>query len=171
VRDGKPDWDLSVIAGPRGALLFALDLAYEPDPQERVFKFGPPRECTFRFRLPAYVSPVVEVVRADADGLVAVEHAEKDGALAIPDRVSRAAVYVVAPRAGERDRIAARRQALIAEEDALGFDPGRIPADLEALRRLLQSKSTGVEIGKGAFAPSPLTDPDERFSRIRSFGQ
>jgi hypothetical protein len=143
VRDGKPDWDLSVIAGPRGALLFALDLAYEPDVQERVFRFGPPRECAFRFRLPSYVSPVVEVFRVNHEGAEAVEHAVKDGALAITDRVSRVAVYVVAPRPGERDRIEARRQALMAEEDALGFDPGRIPADLEALRQLLQSRGSG----------------------------
>jgi len=141
VRDGKPDWDLSVIAGPRGALLFALDLAYEPDLQDRVFRFGPPRECAFRFRLPSYAGPIVEVFRVDADGAEAVEHAAKDGVLAITDRVSRAAIYVASPRPGERDRIAARRQALIAEEDALGFDPGRNPADLEVLRRLLPSEA------------------------------
>jgi hypothetical protein len=140
-RDGKPDWDLSVIAGPRGALLFALDLAYEPDPQERMFRFGPPRECTFRFRLPPYVDPIAEVFRVDADGAETVEHVAKDGALSIPDRVSRVAVYAAASHPGERDRIAARRQALIAEEEALGFDPGRNPADLEVLRQLLRAKA------------------------------
>jgi hypothetical protein len=57
LRDGKPDWDLDVVAGPRGAVLFALDLAYEADREERVFKFGPPRDATFRFRVPAYLSP------------------------------------------------------------------------------------------------------------------
>lgn len=41
-RDGHPDWDLSVLAGPQGALLFALDLDYKPDPVEKVFQFGPP---------------------------------------------------------------------------------------------------------------------------------
>lgn len=52
LRDGKLDWDLNVVAGPRGALLFALDLAYTADRQERAYKFGPPRDTTFRFRVP-----------------------------------------------------------------------------------------------------------------------
>lgn len=39
-RDGNLDWDTSVVTGPRGALLFALDLDYEPDPVERVFQFA-----------------------------------------------------------------------------------------------------------------------------------
>ena len=39
--DGMPDWDLDVVAGPRGALLFALDLNYRPDPKERVFQVRP----------------------------------------------------------------------------------------------------------------------------------
>ena len=39
-RDGKPDWDIAVIAGPSGAVCFALDLAYVPDLTEKVFKFA-----------------------------------------------------------------------------------------------------------------------------------
>lgn len=34
VREDKPDWDLSVVAGPRGAVLFAPDLAHLPDSSE-----------------------------------------------------------------------------------------------------------------------------------------
>jgi hypothetical protein len=124
LRDGKPDWDLDVVAGPRGALLFALDLAYTADRQERVFQFGPAREATFRFRVPSYVAPILEVFRVDADGTVSVEHTAGDGRITIRDRVSRVAVYVAATVPGERDRIEARRQALIEAENALGFDPG-----------------------------------------------
>lgn len=138
LRDGKPDWDLDVIAGPRGALLFALDLAYEPNGVERVFQFGPPRESTFHFRLLAYASKVVEVFRVDADGAETVERTVKDGILALRDRVSRVAIYVVASAAGERERIEARRQALMAEENVFGFDAGRNPADLAALKQLLE---------------------------------
>jgi len=138
LRDGKPDWDLDVIAGPRGALLFALDLAYEPNGVERVFQFSPPRESAFHFRLPSYASKVVEVFRVDADGAETVEHTVRDGILTIRDRVSRVAIYVVASAAGERERIEARRQALMAEENAFGFDAGRNPADLAALKQLLE---------------------------------
>ncbi|MCL4180880.1 MAG: hypothetical protein KJ072_24420 [Verrucomicrobia bacterium] len=137
LRDGKPDWDLDVVAGPRGALLFALDLAYTADRQERVFKFGPARDATFRFRVPSYVAPIAEVFRVDADGTVSVEHTAGDGRITIRDRVSRVAVYVAATVPGERDRIEARRQALIAAENALGFEPGRNPGDLAILRGLL----------------------------------
>ena len=54
------------------------------------------------------------------------------------DRASRVAVYVAAVDAGERGRIEARRRMLVAEEDALGFDPGRNPEDLAVLRRLVR---------------------------------
>ena len=139
LRDRKPDWDLDVLAGPRGALLFALDLDYQPDPAEKVFKFGPPREATFHFRLPAYARKPAEVFRVDADGTAAVEHTPKAGALEIHDRASRVAIYVAAMHTGERERIEARRKALIAEEDSLGFDPGRNALDLQVLKQLLES--------------------------------
>jgi len=45
VTNGNPTWDLDVIAGPRGALMFALDLTYRADRDERVFEFAAPREC------------------------------------------------------------------------------------------------------------------------------
>lgn len=137
LRDGKPDWDLDVVAGPRGALLFALDLDYQPDPAERVFKFGPPREAIFRFRLPAYASKLVGVFRVDADGVTTVEHKGKAGTLEIRDRASRVEVYVAATRTGERERLEARRRDLIAKENSLGFDPGRNASDLEVLKQLL----------------------------------
>jgi hypothetical protein len=137
LRDGKPDWDLDVVAGPRGALLFALDLDYQPDPAEKVFQFGPPREARFRFQLPAYARSPAEVFRVDADGVIAAEHAMKDGVLEIRDRVSRVAIYVAATHSGERERVEARRKALTTEEDSSGFDPARNASDLEALRRLL----------------------------------
>jgi len=44
---------------------------------------------------------------------------------------------VAAKRTGERERIEARRKTLVAEEEALGFDPGNSPADLAVLKQLL----------------------------------
>ena len=39
---------------------------------------------------------------------------------------------------GERDRIEARRRALVAEEDALNFDPANRESDLQVLRQILE---------------------------------
>lgn len=140
-RDGRPDWDLDVVAGPRGAVLFALDLAYTPDPAERVFRFGPPREASFHFPLPAYLARPVDVFRVDADGVFPVKHSVENGGVTVRDRASRVALYVAAARPGERERLEARRQALVAAEEAVGFDPGRRPEDLAVLRELLGKKT------------------------------
>jgi len=51
------------------------------------------------------------------------------------------AVYDPATRRSERQEIEARRKALIAEEDSVGFNPGRNAADLEVLKRLLSLAS------------------------------
>ena len=88
------------------------------------------------FPLPVYIGKPFEVFRVDADGIVAVEHTTRNGMLEVHDRVSRVAVYVAATRSGERERIEARRRALIAEEDSFGFNPGQNPEDLEVLRKL-----------------------------------
>jgi hypothetical protein len=138
-RDGRPGWDLDVIAGPRGALLFALDLAYVADRGERVFEFGTPRDCKFTFPLPAYLRAPREVFRIDAEGVTEVEHSVSDGSVTIRDQVSRVAIYVAAAAPGERDRIEARRRALIAEEDALEFDPVRNGSNLGALKEALEA--------------------------------
>lgn len=140
LRDGKPDWDLDVVTGPRGALLFALDLDYKPDSQERVFKFGSPRDATFRFPVPAYVGPVTEVFRVDADGITPVDAQVGGGVVTIRDHVSRVGVYVVSTTPGEPERLEAQRQALLAQENAFGFDPGRNPADLAVLQEMVRKK-------------------------------
>jgi hypothetical protein len=137
LKDDRPDWDLGVVAGPRGALLFALDLAYQVDREARVFKFGAPRDCKFTFPLPAYLRSPVEVFRVDADRTTEAEYAVSDGSVTIHDQVSGVAIYVAARAPGERDRIEARRRALIAEEGALKFDPGRNGSDLEVLKKIL----------------------------------
>jgi hypothetical protein len=121
------------------AVLFALDLDYQPDPREKVFAFGPPRAATFRFRPPAYVSRAAEVFRVDAEGTTNVEYVMREGMLVISDRASRIAIYVAATRAGERERLEARRNALLRYEQAFGFDPAGNVADLAVLSALASS--------------------------------
>ncbi len=136
LRDGTPDWDLNVVAGPRGAVCFALDLAYVPDPKEKVFKFGPPREFTMDFPLPAYLRPPTEVVRVDADGIRAVAFTNTTNGIRFTANCGPVNIFVASPRAGLADELKARLKSLIEFEDAFGFDPGRNAQDLEKLRRL-----------------------------------
>jgi hypothetical protein len=136
-REGKPDWDLAVIAGPRGALLFALDLAYAADPQKKVFQFGPPREASLKFPLPLYLRDAAEVLRADADHVSPVPFTRTADGVEVSGRCGPENVWVVSPGAGLARELEARRRELAAFEDSFGFDPGRNPADLDHLRRIL----------------------------------
>lgn len=140
MRDDKLDWDLDVIAGPRGAVLFALDLAYEADGESKSFQFGPPRDTVFRFPLPSYASQPVEVFRVDADGITKVDYSIQERGIEIKDQVSRVAIYVASLEEGAAERLEAHRQALIAREESEGFAPDRNPADLEVLKGLAEKK-------------------------------
>jgi hypothetical protein len=132
-REGRPDWDLSTVVSARGALLFALDLAYTPDHEAKVFVFGEPRAVTFAFPLPAYARNPQDVFRVDADGVHEVAHTVTETGVEIRDTASRVAVYVAAPTAEVRAAILARHAALVAKETALGFDPAGNPEDLKVL--------------------------------------
>ncbi|MBX7256067.1 MAG: hypothetical protein K1Y02_06865 [Candidatus Hydrogenedentes bacterium] len=138
-RGKKPDWDLASVCGPRAALLFALDLDYVPDRDEKVFKFGEPRSAKWRFQLPTYFGEVKDVFRLDADGLYDTNWSRKGSAVEIREKASRAAIYVVSPDASLRSSLEAKRQRLVAAEDALQFDPARNDADFQQLVELLQS--------------------------------
>jgi hypothetical protein len=136
---GQPDWDLSSIVSPFGALLFALDLDYRPAPAEKVLQFGNPRPAVFPFALPAYLRDmgVKDVFRVDADGAYSVEWKKTKNGVEIKDTQSRVAVYVAALSPDQRAELIARRRALIAAEDSLGFDPIKNDADFAALKALI----------------------------------
>ena len=135
----KLDWDIASVCGPRAALLFALDLDYVPDPQEKVFKFGLPRKAKWRFHLPSYLENVKDVFRLDADGVYDVKWSHKDGAVEIHEKTSRVAIYVATPDPQLRASIENKRQGLISAETALQFDPARNDADFQQLVRLFES--------------------------------
>jgi hypothetical protein len=136
LRDRQPSWDLASVTGPNGALLFALDLDYQPDFKERVFRFAP-RDGTFTFRLPAYLLKPAEVFRIDAEGTHPVRFVAKEGRLEIGDRVTVAGIYVVAPRAGLRERLLARQAELLRQEQEVGFDPASEDLDFATLRQFV----------------------------------
>ncbi|HOC70605.1 MAG TPA: hypothetical protein PKO23_17500, partial [Candidatus Hydrogenedentes bacterium] len=140
VREGnRPDWDIASVCGPRAAVLFALDLDYTPDPEERVFKFEPPRPAQWRFPLPAYLGNVADVFRLDADGVYDAAWSRDDAAVEIQEQASRVVVYIAAPDAALRGQLEQERRQLIAAETALQFDPARNDADFRALEELLAS--------------------------------
>jgi hypothetical protein len=139
-RNGQPDWDLASIAGPQGALLFALDLDYVPDQTEKVFRFGPPRPARFAFALPAYLRAPADVFRIDADGIHEVASQVTPQGIAITDRVHKVAIYVATPDRGLRDRLERKRQALLAIENAVDFDPARRDSDFMALKALMPER-------------------------------
>jgi len=136
-RGGKPDWDVAVIAGPRGAVLFALDLAYTADPQEKVFQFGPPRDAQMKFRLPLYLRDAAEVLRVGTDGVSPAAFTRTADGVQLSGRCGPDNVWVVSPRAGVGTHLEARRRELAAFEQSFGFDPGHNPDDLNQLRHLL----------------------------------
>jgi hypothetical protein len=137
---GNPDWDIASVCGPRAALLFALDLRYEPDPDAKVFRFGPPRQALWRFPLPAYLEQVVDVFGVNAEGTHDVNWSHYQGGIEILDRAERAVIYVASPKADIRVNIDALHQKLIDAEAALGFDPVRNDADFAALVKLAELK-------------------------------
>ena len=137
VDEGRPAWDLASVAGPQGSLFFAIDLAYTPDPQEKVFVFTP-RSGRFCFRLPPFLSSPAEVFRLDSEGTHDVQHQIDSGRLVVSDKVQVAGIYVASPRAGLRDRMQSRYRRLLSDEQAKGFDPATKDADFATLRGLLK---------------------------------
>ncbi len=136
LKSGKPDWELSSIAAPESALLVAMDCAYAPDPEEKVFRFGPPREARFRFALPIHLQNPKAVVRIDADGVQPVAFKSIADGVEISDKSSKVAIYVATRDASLGAVLGAKLATLIAAEAAFGFDPIRVPADMETLKNL-----------------------------------
>ena len=136
LQDGRPSWDLASVTGPNGILLFANDLAYAPDTQQKVFRFSP-RNGVFAFQLPAYLPVPAEVFRLDADGTRDVDFAASEGQITIRDRVNVVGIYVVAPTKGLRQRLQTRHAELLRIERSFDFDPAEQETDLKRLRKLL----------------------------------
>jgi hypothetical protein len=137
-RDGRLDWDLASIVAPQGALLFALDLDYEPNLSQKVFEFHR-RNATFRFDLPSWLN-AADVFRVDSEGVYDVEHKISGRSLEITDKQSRAAIYVAAPDAALRGRLEQKRAKLAAGEAALDFDPAGRGRDFDLLIAPLRGK-------------------------------
>jgi hypothetical protein len=141
LRDGQPDWDLASIVAPRGVLLFALDLDYEPSQTAHVFEFKPPRVATMFYELPIWCRAPAEVFRVDSEGTHEVAYRIVDGGINLTDTLHKVGIYVVAANPGQRADLDARREELVRAEEQFGFDPARNDADFAELVRFVKSLS------------------------------
>ena len=138
--EGKPDWDLASITAPQTALLFALDLAYEANPLEKVFQFGPARAAHFNFELPSHLCEPVDVFRIDADGIQEISYKFTNHGVGIDDHINKVGIYVATKDPSVRKQLEDRRQELIRFEESFQFDPARSDADFDVLREFVTGK-------------------------------
>ncbi len=136
-RDGRPDWDLASVAGPRGALLFALDLDYTADSDEKLFRFRK-RDARFIFALPTWIDSPTEIFRLDADGTHDVETLVTDDGIMVRDSVYVAGIYVVSAASGLRAELDRELTDLREKEQSLAFDPAQVDTDLAVLKSLAE---------------------------------
>lgn len=115
--EGKLDWDCASIVSEECALLFALDLAYEPNAEDNTFKFGEPRAFSYHFALPHWLRQPTDVFRVDADGLHEVQWSAEGKGVRIQHQLSRDAIFVATKSPAHRNIIEARRQAAIQIEE------------------------------------------------------
>jgi hypothetical protein len=139
LKGDRPEWDVSVIAGPKGAVLFALDINYKPDATEKVFKFGPPRNAVITFPLPAYLRNPAKVLRISADEIKSVPYELTPNGIRIKAKFGDVNVFVATHDSNVQKDLEQRRKELVTFENSFGFDPARNSADLEQLKAILNN--------------------------------
>jgi hypothetical protein len=136
----EPDWETSVLATPESALLVAHDVGYQPDPQTNTFRFTP-REGTFTFSLPRWISGEATVFKVDADGVHDVSASSEAGTVTIKDTVSVVGIYIATSDPQLRATLQQQHAELLAHEASFSFNPGTRPEDLEQLRAAAKKRS------------------------------
>jgi len=137
-KEGRPDWDVSVIASPRGAVLFALDLNYKPDTVEKVFRFEPPRDAVITFPLPTYLRKPVKVLKINSSEITSIPFELTTDGIRIKAEFSDVNVFLTTYQNEVLTALEKRRKELEAFEDSFGFDPARNSTDLEQLKAILE---------------------------------
>lgn len=134
---GKPDWETNVIAAPAEALLVVHDVAYQPDPTDKVFQFQP-RRGEWNFSLPLWIDTHAIVCAIDQDGIRELPATVESGSVTIADEVHVVGIYLVANDRDELTQLAARFQELKRLEQETGFDPAGNPEHLQRLQEILR---------------------------------
>ncbi|MFM7037138.1 MAG: hypothetical protein ACKO2L_05385 [Planctomycetaceae bacterium] len=133
----QPNWETSVLAAPRSALLVAHDVAYQPDPEKNLFRFTP-REGTFLFPLPRWIGSDAIVFQVDADGVHDVSSTIEDAHVRITDTVNVVGIYIATTDPDLRAALQQRHTELLAREASFNFNPGTSAEDLEQLKAALK---------------------------------
>jgi hypothetical protein len=140
MRDGKPDWDLASVVSEDAAALFAIDVDYQPDTKDKVFKFGPPRDVVLHFELPCYLRKAGDVFRVDADGTYDVVHKLTSSGVEITDKISKTGLYIAAADKMSRYSMDERRNRIVMAETQIGFDPGSSDEDYKTLKDFVEKR-------------------------------
>jgi len=121
--ESKPNLDLNSIITPDSALLFALDLDYEPDRKAQVFRFKGIRNIDVSFQLPGYLKGIKDLFKVSADGIINVGWESMPNGVKIKDQLDKVGIYVATKDAGMRQKLTKRLEDLITLEKSVGFDP------------------------------------------------
>jgi len=133
----QPEWDLNVLATPTAAILFAMDLAYVPDREQRVFSWPAPRALEARFPIPQYLGKLTHVFRIDGLGVHAVAWEAGEASVLIRETIDIGAIFIATEDPELMQRIASKHAAILAENEKLNFDPIRNDLDFAALAQSL----------------------------------
>jgi len=133
--DGNPNLDLNSIITPDSALLFMLDLDYEPDRKAQVFRFKGVRNIDVSFQLPSYLKGIKDLFRVSADCIYDVEWESTSDGVKIKDQLDKVGIYVATKDADMRQKLTKRLGDLIALEKSIGFDPANNDNDFAVLMR------------------------------------
>jgi hypothetical protein len=131
--ESKPNLDLNSIITPDSALLFALDLDYEPNRKAQVFRFKGIRNLDVSFQLPGYLKGIKDLFRVSADGIYGVEWESTSDGVRIEDQLDRVGIYVATKDADMRQKLTKRLEELVALERSIGFDPANNNDDFAVL--------------------------------------
>ncbi len=135
--DNVGDLDVSSVVSDTTAALFAIDLSYQIDQEQRVFSFQESKPIEVHFRLPSWLQEPVAIFRLDADGTHQVDYRHNHRKLVIRDRIHVAGIYLATIDSTLRDRLHDELTQLIAAENAVEFDPGKVETDLQTLKSYL----------------------------------
>ena len=129
----RPSLDLSSLVTPTHAMLFAIDLEYQPNRKTQVFEYKGMRKVTLEFELPGYLRSPKDVFRVDADGIHDVQWKVTPTGVTIETDLDRVGVYIACQEGAYREVLKSKLEVIKAQEQRLGFDPVLSDSDFDAL--------------------------------------
>ena len=122
VLNQTPQWDLSVIAAPQGALLFALDLNYEANDDEKVFQFQNSRKAELEFPLPEYLRNPIQALQVDAHKIINVPFETTRNGVRLKQSFGPVDIFVVTHDLKLMETLESKRQSLVKYEESFELE-------------------------------------------------